>query len=103
MAAQIHCNRKPCDVRRKHFDIHSERRHPATEPLRTDAELVDAIEELGFELPKIRTRMPHIDRAEHGFLREQCRGLERPADTDHCAAFRSRDAAGAPASDGSGS
>ena len=27
-------------MRRKHFDIHSERRHPATEPLRTDAELV---------------------------------------------------------------
>src|SRR5437762_2919810 len=82
MATEINGDRQPRDVRRIDLDVDAERRHAAPKSLRADAELVDAIEQLAFELTQIGAAIPHINRPEHRLLREERGGFERTADAD---------------------
>src|SRR5437660_12856474 len=64
------------------LDVDGQRCDAPSEPLRADAQLVDTVEQLAFELAKIGARMPHINRPDYRLLREERGGLERPADTN---------------------
>src|SRR5437660_11155096 len=95
MATEINGDWQPRDVRRIDLDVDGQRCHAASKSLWADAQFVDTLEQLAFELAKISARMPHINRPEHGLLCEQRGGLERPADANTDDDRRTRVGAGA--------
>jgi len=57
MTSQVDGDGQPCDVRRLHLDVDRERGGPAAEALRADAETVDALQQIAFELDEIGPRL----------------------------------------------
>src|SRR6185503_6125747 len=80
MTAEIHRDWQAGDVCRQHLDVDGKRRHEAAESLWSDAERVDAIEEVRFEFGEIGARVADRQIAQRRFLGEQRRRLERATD-----------------------
>ena len=95
MTSQVDGNGQPCDVRRLHLDVDGERGGPAAEALRPDAETVDALQQIAFELGEIGPRVTSIDRPQYRTLGKQRRSVERPADAHADDDRRTRVGAGA--------
>ena len=82
MASEIDGYGQTGDVRRVDLDVDAERGDASAEPLRPDAEIVDAFEQLAFEAAEIGARMAHVDRPQDRLLCEERRRFKRPADAD---------------------
>lgn len=91
MAADRHRNGEARDVRRAPFNVHGKCGCRAAK-LRSDARLVDHLEELTLEFCILGHRMTLVDRTRKCLLREECRLIHCAADpdTDHLRRTRIR-------------
>src|SRR6185503_2294934 len=80
MAAEIDGDGQPRDMRRIHLDVHAKRGDASAETLGTNAQFIDAFEQLAFELPDISARAVNVERPQHGLFREQGGAFERATD-----------------------